>query len=100
MSIWRNLPLRAKIGVFLFGFFALVAIFGPIFEPFNPGFENQDPKFSLNPPSLHHLLGTTQLGRQRSSRSGPSTLEWGSRKRERLWRGKGRYELPVPVGRR
>src|ERR1700752_1591592 len=62
MSIWRNLPLRAKIGVFLFGFFALVAIFGPIFEPFNPGFENQDPKFSLNPPSLHHLLGTTQLG--------------------------------------
>ena len=62
MSIWRNLPLRAKIGVFLFGFFALVAIFGPIFEPFNPGFENQNPKFSLNPPSLHHLLGTTQLG--------------------------------------
>jgi peptide/nickel transport system permease protein len=56
------LPLRAKIGVFLFGFFALVAIFGPIFEPFNPGFENQDPKFSLNPPNLHHLLGTTQLG--------------------------------------
>jgi peptide/nickel transport system permease protein len=62
VSIWRNVPLRAKIGVFLFGFFALVAIFGPIFEPFNPGFENQDPKFSLNPPSLHHLLGTTQLG--------------------------------------
>ena len=62
MSFWRNVPLRAKIGAFLFGFFALVAIFGPIFEPFNPGFENQDPKFSLNPPSLHHLLGTTQLG--------------------------------------
>src|ERR1700728_2262308 len=62
MSIWRNLPLRAKVGVFLFGFFALVAIFGPIFEPFDPGFENQDPKFSLTPPNLHHLLGTTQLG--------------------------------------
>ncbi len=62
MSIWRNLPLRAKIGAVLFGFFALVAIFGPVFEPFSPGFENQDPKFSLNPPSLHHLLGTTQLG--------------------------------------
>ena len=62
MSIWRNLPLRAKIGVFLFGFFALVAIFGPIFEPYNPGFENQNPAVSLNPPSLHHLLGTTQLG--------------------------------------
>ena len=75
MSIWRNVPLRAKIGVFLFGFFALVAIFGPIFEPFSPGFENQDPKFSLNPPSLHHLLGTTQLGpllhRQSARRSVP-----------------------------
>ena len=35
MSIWRNVPLRAKIGVFLFGFFALVAMFGPIFELFN-----------------------------------------------------------------
>jgi peptide/nickel transport system permease protein len=62
VSIWRNLPLRVKTGAFLFGFFVLVAIFGPIFEPFNPGFENQNPKFSLNPPSLHHLLGTTQLG--------------------------------------
>ncbi len=62
MSIWRSLPVRAKTGVCLFGFFALVAIFGPVFEPFNPGFENQNPSFSLNPPSLHHLLGTTQLG--------------------------------------
>ena len=51
MSIWRNLPLKAKIGVVLFGFFALVAIIGPIVEPFDPGFENQDPTFSLNPPS-------------------------------------------------
>jgi peptide/nickel transport system permease protein len=62
VSIWRNLPLKAKVGAFLFGFFALVAIFGPIFEPFAPGFENQDPKVSLNPPSLHHLMGTTQVG--------------------------------------
>jgi len=62
MSVWRNLPLKAKIGALLFGFFLLVAIFGPVFQPYDPGFVNLNPALSLNHPSGQHLLGTTQLG--------------------------------------
>jgi len=62
MSIWRNLPLKAKIGAVLFGFFLLVAIFGPMFQPYDPGFAPPDATLSLNHPSAKHLLGTTQLG--------------------------------------
>jgi peptide/nickel transport system permease protein len=62
MSVWRNLPLKAKIGAVLFGFFLLVAIFGPMFQPYDPGFAPPDAALSLNHPSGAHLLGTTQLG--------------------------------------
>jgi len=62
MSIWRNLPLKAKIGAVMFTVFLLAAIIGPMVEPYDPGFLNQDPSKSLNPPSSQHLLGTTQLG--------------------------------------
>jgi len=62
MSIWRNLPLKAKIGAVVFGFFLLVAIFGPMFQPYDPGFAPPDATLSLNHPSGSHLLGTTQLG--------------------------------------
>jgi peptide/nickel transport system permease protein len=62
MSIWRNLPLKAKIGAVLFGLFVLIAIFGPMFQPYDPGFAPPDATLSLNHPSAAHLLGTTQLG--------------------------------------
>jgi peptide/nickel transport system permease protein len=62
MNVWRNLPLKAKIGAVLFGFFLLVAIFGPLFQPYDPGFAPPDAALSLNHPSAKHLLGTTQLG--------------------------------------
>ena len=62
MSIWGNLPLKAKIGAVVFGFFLLVAIFGPMFQPYDPGFAPPDATLSLNHPSGSHLLGTTQLG--------------------------------------
>jgi peptide/nickel transport system permease protein len=59
---WRNLPLKAKVGVFLFGFFVLAAIIGPIVEPYNPGFQNTAANLNTARPSAQHLLGTTQLG--------------------------------------
>jgi peptide/nickel transport system permease protein len=62
MSIWRNLPLKAKIGAVLFAAFLLAAIIGPMVEPYDPGFVNQNPAVSLNHPDAQHLLGTTQLG--------------------------------------
>ncbi len=62
MSVWRNLPLKAKVGVVLFGFFALVAIIGPMVEPYEPGFVSLNPALSLNAPSGQHLFGTTQTG--------------------------------------
>ena len=62
ISIWRNLPLKAKIGAVVFGVFLLIAIFGPMFQPYDPGFAPPDATKSLNHPSAAHLLGTTQLG--------------------------------------
>jgi peptide/nickel transport system permease protein len=62
MSIWRNLPLKAKIGAVLFGAFLLAAIIGPMVEPYEPGFVSLNPALSLNHPSAQHLFGTTQTG--------------------------------------
>jgi peptide/nickel transport system permease protein len=62
MSFWRNLPLKAKIGAVLFGLFVLAAIFGPMAEPYAPGFVSLNPALSLNPPSGQHFFGTTQTG--------------------------------------
>jgi peptide/nickel transport system permease protein len=62
MSIWRNLPLKAKIGAVLFGIFLLTAIIGPMVEPYDPGFVSLNPALSLNHPSSQHLFGTTQTG--------------------------------------
>lgn len=62
MSIWRNLPLKAKIGAVLFGAFLLAAIIGPMVEPYDPGFVSLNPALSLNHPSAQHLFGTTQTG--------------------------------------
>jgi peptide/nickel transport system permease protein len=62
VNIWRNMPLKAKIGAVLFGLFLLAAIIGPLVEPYDPGFVNENPGLSLNAPSAQHLLGTTQTG--------------------------------------
>jgi peptide/nickel transport system permease protein len=62
VNVWRNLPLKAKIGVVLFGVFLLAAIIGPIVEPYDPGLVNMNPALSMNHPSAQHLLGTTQTG--------------------------------------
>ena len=35
-NIWRNLPLKAKVGVGLLGFFILAAIIGPMVQPYDP----------------------------------------------------------------
>jgi peptide/nickel transport system permease protein len=61
-NLWRNLPLKAKIGAGLFGFFALVAIIGPEFSPYDPSYANPDPNLLMGHPSAQHLLGTTQTG--------------------------------------
>ena len=62
MSVWRNLPLKAKIGAVVFGGFLLAAIIGPMVEPYDPGFVSLNPALSLNHPSAQHLFGTTQTG--------------------------------------
>jgi peptide/nickel transport system permease protein len=62
MSIWRSLPLKAKIGAVLFGAFLLAAIIGPMVEPYDPGFVSLNPALSLNHPSAQHWFGTTQTG--------------------------------------
>jgi peptide/nickel transport system permease protein len=59
---WGRLPLKAKAGVVLFGFFALAAIIGPFVTPYPPGFQNPAPALSLHAPYGAHLLGTTNSG--------------------------------------
>jgi peptide/nickel transport system permease protein len=60
--IWRNMPLKAKVGAVLFGFFVLVAIIGPQVAPYDPSYQNPDPSLLMAHPSAQHLLGTTQTG--------------------------------------
>jgi peptide/nickel transport system permease protein len=60
--LWRNLPLKAKIGAWLFAFFVLAAIIGPQVLPYDPSYANPDPTLSMAHPSVQHLLGTTQTG--------------------------------------
>ena len=58
-NIWRNLPLKAKIGVALFGFFLLAAIIGPEVQPYDPGAQTP---LTMTAPSAQHWFGTTQTG--------------------------------------
>jgi len=48
-----------KTGIALLSVFALMAAFGPLAAPYNP---SQNTSAILQPPSLTHLLGTTQTG--------------------------------------
>jgi len=59
---WRRLPLKAKSGVILLGFFVLAAIIGPEVAPYDPGYQNPAPSLVMHPPDAAHLLGTTQTG--------------------------------------
>ena len=58
-NIWRNLPGKAKVGVWLFGFFVLAAIIGPEVAPYAPGAQTP---LTQAAPSAQHWFGTTQTG--------------------------------------
>ena len=60
--LWRNLPLKAKVGAVLFGVFVLAAIIGPQVLPYDPSHNDPNPALSMAHPSAVHLLGTTQTG--------------------------------------
>jgi len=62
VNLWRQLPLRAKIGAVLLGIFILAGIIGPLVAPYEPSYQNPSPNLSLTPPSAQYLLGTTQSG--------------------------------------
>jgi peptide/nickel transport system permease protein len=59
---WRRLPLKAKSGAILLGFFVLAGIIGPEVTPYDPSYQNPAPGLALKPPDAAHLLGTTQSG--------------------------------------
>ncbi|MEE2001601.1 ABC transporter permease subunit [Alkalimonas sp. MEB108] len=62
----------AVVGLMLFGFFTLIALFGPLLTPYDPYLQNPDAL--LLPPSwddlgdVRYLLGTDDLGRDQLSR--------------------------------
>jgi peptide/nickel transport system permease protein len=61
---WRNRNL--VVGAFLIGLVVLVAIFAPAIAPRGP--QDTDYTARLKPPSLEHLMGTDNLGRDVFSR--------------------------------
>jgi peptide/nickel transport system permease protein len=58
-NIWRNLPLKAKIGAGLLGFFILAGIIGPMVAPYDPSLQTPS---TMAAPSAQHFFGTTQTG--------------------------------------
>jgi peptide/nickel transport system permease protein len=65
-------PLPLILGATIIGVIALLAIFAPIVAPFGPISQNLEVK--LQPPSLDHLFGTDNFGRDILSR-----VIWGAR---------------------
>ncbi len=53
----RSVKVRIGLGILLV--FALMAVFGPLLAPYDPSANSSD---VLSPPTLKHLLGTTQNG--------------------------------------
>jgi len=51
VNLWRQLPLRAKIGAVALGLFILAGIIGPLVAPYDPAYQNPSPALSLQPPS-------------------------------------------------
>lgn len=60
-QIYKNT--MARIGIYIILFFALMAIFGPIIMPFKTTDIASSRADIFNPPSVEHLLGTDNLGR-------------------------------------
>jgi peptide/nickel transport system permease protein len=60
LATWRRLPLKAKIGIAILGFFILVAIFGPALAPYNPNATST--QAVPEAPNIHHLFGTDSSG--------------------------------------
>jgi peptide/nickel transport system permease protein len=64
VPVWRRLsrsmPVKAKVGAGIFGFFILIAIIGPAIAPYDPG-RTTTQVVALGP-NIHHLLGTTSTG--------------------------------------
>ncbi len=60
-SIWRNLPLKAKVGALILGIYVFLAIFGPTLAPFDSNATNPNASGATGP-SIHHLFGTTNDG--------------------------------------
>lgn len=54
------------VGLVIVGFFALMAVIGPLVAPY--GYSDQDLKARLQPPSPAHIFGTDQFGRDVFSR--------------------------------
>ncbi|HZK49276.1 MAG TPA: ABC transporter permease [Thermoleophilia bacterium] len=65
---WRRLKRRpvALVGVAVFSFFLLLALFGPWIAPFD--YTAQSAALRLHPPSIEHPFGTDQFGRDILSR--------------------------------
>jgi peptide/nickel transport system permease protein len=61
---WANATLYA--GIAIVGVVAVAAILAPVIAPFGP--DNQDLLNALQPPSINHLMGTDDLGRDIFSR--------------------------------
>jgi peptide/nickel transport system permease protein len=59
---WARLPVKAKVGAYILGFFVVIAIIGPTLAPYSPGFQNPNFNLSLHPPNGTYLLGTTLTG--------------------------------------
>lgn len=65
---WRRLSQQptAMVGTFVFAFFLLMALVGPLVAPYE--FQAQSIPERLEPPSLQHFFGTDQFGRDIFSR--------------------------------
>lgn len=59
-ALWSALPLKAKIGVVIFGVYILIAIIGPTIAPYDPSATTTATVGTA--PSLQHLFGTTTTG--------------------------------------
>jgi ABC-type dipeptide/oligopeptide/nickel transport system permease subunit len=62
---WRRFKLHrlATVGLIIFGVMLFIAIFGPILDPYNPIFIPNAHRPGGDPPSLAHLFGTDNVGR-------------------------------------
>ena len=60
-TLWRNLPLKAKLGAVILAIYVLIAILGPTLAPFDPNATDPNATGGSGP-SLRHLFGTANDG--------------------------------------